>query len=796
MAEKSSSVANSQAIHLLNQGLAIKTLTPTNITPSQVDLPENKRNRRTHQPVYINNSYIESKTTTHRVLDGFALLEASGLGFPEDSRKITISGNGYSSVIEEDLSFFTGLVYIDVSDNYFDFHCFEILPRLKELRIVCNQIENIGEVQGYNHLQALDISYNKLTQESVLSLAYLPNLRELDLSGNNLMTLPSQMCLFSNLERLVLEHNKFSDNTIFHELALLPMLRELGLAFNLLSVVPPQSCTEGKFRSVSCLSFRLLTSHPPLYFTPSFVLLPRSLLDTLDLAYNYFGTQVSLEPLLDLTRILTVIIYGNPVLGPSGEDPTGIYVEELIDSAYAARDGYTMKPLELITEIPKKRVLRKGGFVSGRHAIYKEFSVVHVENEMESLKKAAYEYKNEGNQTLFAQAVNLAKKNNLISTGSALQLPEYDFSSNTFLTGVGLVSNLPNGLGGTGAAAGGGSVPGVSTTGGGGGGGGGALGLTGSLLAAAASSGAAGAGAERATADNVMRDVAKEMNLLDLSDIDRLRRKMNRQQDPPPRAAGAGAEAVAAEGSIPIDIFDRSITDPHPLATYPVALNTALRSLRYAVEHPLTDHNTLPSTLSHPMHHHSKTTVASEKRQMPRRTADGQLLQLPKTDKFTAAASAALKTGTGTGVPGGAGAGGKKGEHSQQGAAVAGGTGAGAGGQMSLLPPNGNSRQPSVFRQSLSVRQRQQTVQSRQQINRQQRNTTLQQIEEVLDGLNRNTQDLVTRNNHSLQGQGGGGGGGQGNGPDSVMVRGVARPNTGVKGLIDMVNSVVFDLQS
>lgn len=466
-------------------------------------------------------------------------------------------------------------------------------------------------------------------------------------------------------------------------------------------------------------------------------------MDTLDLAYNYFGTQAALEPLIDLSRILTVIIYGNPVLGPSGEDPTGIYVEELIDMAYAARDGYTMKPLDLITEIPKKRVLRRGGFVSGRHATYKEFSVIHVENEMESLKKAAYEYKNEGNQTLFAQAVTLAKKNNLSSTGSALQLPEYDFSSNTFLTGVGLVSNLANGGGGgTGASIAGASSVGVGN---------GNFTRTGSHLA--------DFGRERTMADNVMKDVAREMNLLDLSDIDRLRRKLNREEDPP--------EGNNDPGSIPIDIFDRSITDPRPLVTYPVALKTALKSLRYAVEHPLTDHNSLPSTISHPTHHHIKSTVASEKRQMPRRTADGQLLQLPKAEKI---APASVKSPVRGGVTGK-----KKSEDMKS--------------DLTAQPPLVNNKKPpSVFRQSMSVRQRQMTVQSRQQIDKQQRNATLQQIEEVLDGLNKNTQEIVTRNNYQQQGQG--------NGPDSVLVKGVARPNTGVKGLIDMVNSVVFDLQS
>jgi Leucine-rich repeat (LRR) protein len=250
MAEKG---PNSQAIHLINQGYTIKTLAPTTLTPSNVNLPHSSNNKRktnrVHRPVYINNSLIESKTTTYRVLDGFALLEASGLGFPEDSRRVTITGSGYSSVIDEDLLFFTSLVYLDVSDNYFDFHCFEILPRLKELRIVCNGIETIGDhLTGYGHLQALDLSYNKLTQESVIALTYLPNLRELDLSGNNLMTLPAELSLFGTLERLLLEHNKFSDNAIFLHLGTIPNLRELDLAFNLLSLIPPQSCVQESFR--------------------------------------------------------------------------------------------------------------------------------------------------------------------------------------------------------------------------------------------------------------------------------------------------------------------------------------------------------------------------------------------------------------------------------------------------------------------------------------------------------------------------------------------------------------------
>jgi hypothetical protein len=72
------------------------------------------------------------------------------------------------------------------------------------------------------------------------------------------------------------------------------------------------------------------------------------LLEVMDLAFNYFATEESLEPVLELTRLQSVLIYGNPVLGSSGEDPSGIYVEELINKSFIAREGYTNKPLEVI----------------------------------------------------------------------------------------------------------------------------------------------------------------------------------------------------------------------------------------------------------------------------------------------------------------------------------------------------------------------------------------------------------------------------------------------------------------
>ena len=169
-------------------------------------------------------------------------------GFPEDGRAATLSDQMLSGVVEDDLSFFTGLLKLDVSENKLKLHFFGNLPRLKELRIACNAIRSIEAVSGFNRLQTLDISYNNLTTESVRSLYCLPALRDLDLCGNELRELPEDFYQFRCLERLLLEHNMIKDSYIFDILSKVPNLRDVTLAYNLLTGIPMRVTKEGSFK--------------------------------------------------------------------------------------------------------------------------------------------------------------------------------------------------------------------------------------------------------------------------------------------------------------------------------------------------------------------------------------------------------------------------------------------------------------------------------------------------------------------------------------------------------------------
>lgn len=86
-------------------------------------------------------------------------------------------------------------------------------------------------------------------------------------------------------------------------LSKLPALRELNLAFN--------------------------------YFTgvnlrPEIAECAFPLLEGLDLGFNYIGSESDVVVVTLLGRLQRIILYGNPLAGPTGEDSLGLCVENLI----------------------------------------------------------------------------------------------------------------------------------------------------------------------------------------------------------------------------------------------------------------------------------------------------------------------------------------------------------------------------------------------------------------------------------------------------------------------------------
>lgn len=492
----------------------------------------------------VNESKEADGKNQYDVLDGFCILECTGSAFPEDALQAILPDQNLRKIEGQDLVYFTELLSIDVSENFLDLAPFGSFPKLRDLKIACNNIVNIDDnMSGFNQLLSLDLSYNKLTSNSVQYLDHLPNLRDIDLSGNNLGSLPVEMSRFRKLEKIILDHNQLDNGKILMALCETPNLRHVSLANNFFSNFPKNAFTGGNFK----------------------------FLEILDLSFNYIGAEDQLEPLIYLPRLLTLFIYGNPVLGPTGEDPMFIYIEKLVEKAYECRNDSNIADIEFLTEIPRKRVLKKGQAL-GRQCLYREFDIVGVEESVAI--KDTREMKQEGTRSLFAEAVAAVAS----SKGPpSVRVPNETvhgaiIPDNTFITN----------MGGSSAGPGRNSNPYNNTE---------AINKTDAL------------------ADGLMKQVADEMGLITSSDLVALRSKAKL----PPTAAER-ANKLLMDEPVSHDLFKHlEISDPSVIPAQPVALKAAMSALRTALKQPLTDYDEVYDSKQY-----TRGTRNSKNSQMPK----------------------------------------------------------------------------------------------------------------------------------------------------------------------------------
>jgi Leucine-rich repeat (LRR) protein len=116
---------------------------------------------------------------------------------------------------------------------------------LTELNLSGNQLKSIpSEIQNYTNLAVLDISDNELTaidplfgsdsQQNPDKSGQLKNLTELDLSGNRLKSIPSEIKVLNNLSILDLSNNELE--SLAQDVKELKNLKELNLADNNLNL--------------------------------------------------------------------------------------------------------------------------------------------------------------------------------------------------------------------------------------------------------------------------------------------------------------------------------------------------------------------------------------------------------------------------------------------------------------------------------------------------------------------------------------------------------------------------------
>ena len=63
--------------------------------------------------------------------------------FPDDARVATVANKGLTTVVSEDMDYFSNLAFLDISENALDVQSFATMPALVELRMAANCIERI-----------------------------------------------------------------------------------------------------------------------------------------------------------------------------------------------------------------------------------------------------------------------------------------------------------------------------------------------------------------------------------------------------------------------------------------------------------------------------------------------------------------------------------------------------------------------------------------------------------------------------------------------------------------------------
>ncbi|XP_031732452.1 tubulin-specific chaperone E [Anarrhichthys ocellatus] len=118
--------------------------------------------------------------------------------------------------------------------------CAPMWPQLEDLSVQENNVTELQRPEGVlRSLKSLDVSYNQLVQHSVLTLAALPRLEQLNLSRTGLSDIRfddaapgSQTAMFSTLMKLNLDGNNISEWCVVDELGKLPSLAHFSCRGN------------------------------------------------------------------------------------------------------------------------------------------------------------------------------------------------------------------------------------------------------------------------------------------------------------------------------------------------------------------------------------------------------------------------------------------------------------------------------------------------------------------------------------------------------------------------------------
>ncbi|XP_035768628.1 X-ray radiation resistance-associated protein 1 isoform X3 [Neolamprologus brichardi] len=178
----------------------------------------------------------ELADTSHGVtLDSAFLLQLHHVDRPSELCSLDISEQKLSSVKPEELEVFDNVAYINASINSLSLGSFSSFVSLRELNLSLNEVSDLMfDAAAFPLLEVLDLSYNCLSPDAIVSLGRLPHLKVLHLTANQLQRLPPNLGSSHQDPTQLLKHLCLQGNCISE----IPFMQLVGFS------KPVQTATE------------------------------------------------------------------------------------------------------------------------------------------------------------------------------------------------------------------------------------------------------------------------------------------------------------------------------------------------------------------------------------------------------------------------------------------------------------------------------------------------------------------------------------------------------------------------
>ncbi|XP_070839329.1 X-ray radiation resistance-associated protein 1 [Chaetodon trifascialis] len=272
-------------------------------------------------------------------LDRPFLLQLHRADEPSELCSVDISEQKLDSVKPEDLKVFDSVAYIDASVNSLSLGSFSSFVSLRELNLSLNRLRNMTfHAADFPYLEVLDLSYNSLSADDIVSIGRIPRLKVLHLTGNQLHRLPPNLASsnrdtaqlpaeeehtrFKALEVLLLDNNRLSSE-VFNSLANLKRLKCLNLQGNRISQIPYLQLAGGSQPSSDEHVKRLSQERWEEYCRGSSFPLPK--LQFLNLADNKIAEEEALMAVALFPELREIDIHSNPLTTRRSDPPLLTY---------------------------------------------------------------------------------------------------------------------------------------------------------------------------------------------------------------------------------------------------------------------------------------------------------------------------------------------------------------------------------------------------------------------------------------------------------------------------------------